>query len=150
LSTVILFISGCVGVRREPKRAFVNENVRKRDRQRARQMQAEIDGRSLVETPRSVRPPFIEPASLRAGFNMDDGDLVWIAVWNPNRNLAVAVDITSDEIEPCEHSLRSGRRVWGDNYAGPFPSKQQARAFAVEKLTAARKGSARGLQAGSE
>jgi hypothetical protein len=36
-------------------------NVRKRDRQRARLMQAELDGRGQAEVPRSVRRAFIEP-----------------------------------------------------------------------------------------
>jgi hypothetical protein len=43
-------------------RAFVNENVRKRARQRAMVMQAEVD-RGQAET----TPAFIEPAQLKAG-----------------------------------------------------------------------------------
>jgi hypothetical protein len=48
--------------------------------------------------------------------------LLSFAVWNPGRNLAIAIDISSGEVEPCEQSLRSARRAWGDHYAGPFPS----------------------------
>jgi hypothetical protein len=97
-------------------------------------MQAAIDGRA--EPLRTAKPPFIEPALLRAGFDMSGDALVWFSVWNESRNLAIAIDISSDEVEPCEHSLRSGRRAWGDHYAGPFPSRQQAEAFAVERLRA--------------
>jgi hypothetical protein len=97
-------------------------------------MQAEVDGCGLAEVPRDVRLPFIEPAQLRAGFDTDADALVWFAVWNEGRSLAIAIDVTSDEVEPSEHSLRSARRVWGDHFAGPFPSRQQAEAFAVERL----------------
>jgi hypothetical protein len=92
-----------------------------RRRQHIRQMQAEV---------------FFEPAHLRAGFDMSDDALVWFAVWNESRNLAIALDASADELEPCEHSLRSARQAWGDNYAGPFPSEQQAEAFAAERLAA--------------
>jgi hypothetical protein len=88
-------------------------------------MQTAID--DLAEVPRDVRLPFIEPAHLRAGFNTDGDALVWFAVWNESRNLAIAVNTSSDEVEP---------RAWGDHYAGPFPSQQQAEAFAVERLKA--------------
>jgi hypothetical protein len=115
-------------------RAFVNENVRKRASQRARLMQAEIDGRGLVETPRSVRPPFIEPAHLMTGFDMSGDSLIWFAVWNRDRNVATAIDASADEVESCE------RRDLGDHYAGPFPSRQQAEVFAGERLAAGIKG----------
>jgi hypothetical protein len=100
-------------------------------------MQSAIDGvrdGGLVEATRNVGPPFIEPAFLRAGFDMSGDPLVWFAVWNDSRNHAIAIDISADEVEPSEHSLRSARRAWGDNYAGPFPSRQQAEAFAAERL----------------
>jgi hypothetical protein len=70
-------------------RVSVNESVRKRGRQRARLMQAGLDGRGgLVEAPRMAKPPFIEPALLRAGFDMSGDPLVWFAIWNEGRNLA--------------------------------------------------------------
>jgi hypothetical protein len=59
---------------------------------------------------------------------MSGAALVWFAVWNPGRGLAIAIDVTSDEVEPCEHP------ALGDHYTGPFPSRHQAEAFA-EKLT---------------
>jgi hypothetical protein len=52
----------------------VNENAPKRARQRARQMQAELDGRDLVETPRKAKPAFIKPAQLKAGIPTYDDD----------------------------------------------------------------------------
>jgi hypothetical protein len=107
-----------------------------RRRQHIRQMQAKVDGRCQTEAPCKAKPPFIEPAHLRAGFDMSDDALVWFAVWNESRNLAIALDASADELEPCEHSLRSARQAWGDNYAGPFPSEQQAEAFAAERLAA--------------
>jgi hypothetical protein len=111
-------------------------------------MQADLDGREcaqppisktivdvrFAEPPRMAKPPFIEPALLRAGFDVSGDALVWFAVWNKSRNLAIAIDLSSDEIELCEQSLRSARRAWGDHYAGPFPSRGQAEAFAIERL----------------
>jgi hypothetical protein len=114
-------------------------------------MQAAIDGArdgGLVEAPRMATPPFLEPAHLRAGFDMNDllvrheqvGDaLVWFAIWNRDRNLAIALDASADEVESCKHSLRSAQLAWGDHFAGPFPSRQQAEAFAVERLAAENK-----------
>jgi hypothetical protein len=70
-----------------------------------RQMQAEVDGRGQAETARMPRvlrntphecdprqPPFLEPALLRAGFNMSGDALVWFAIWNAGRNLGIAID----------------------------------------------------------
>jgi hypothetical protein len=94
-------------------------------------MQAELDGRGLAEAPRNVGLPFIEPGHLRAGFDMSGDALVWFAIWNRDRNVATAIDTSSDEVEP---------RAWGNHYAGPFPSRQQAREFAIEKLAAGIKG----------
>jgi hypothetical protein len=125
-------------------RAFVNENVRKRARQRARVMQAELDGRGLIEAPRSVGPPFIEPASLKAGFNTDGDSLVWFAIWNRDRNVATAIDASPDDLEPCE------RRALGDHYAGPFPSKQQAEVFASRGWRWSVRGSTRQFEMGIE
>jgi hypothetical protein len=113
-------------------------------------MQAAVDGArdgGLVEMPSNVRLPFIEPAHLRAGFDMNNllmpheqvGDaLIWFAVWNDSRNLATVIDVSADELDPCEHSLRCAHR--GDHYAGPFPSQRQAQEFAIEKLAAGIKG----------
>jgi hypothetical protein len=61
-------------------------------------------------------------------------------VWNESRNLAIAIDASPGEVEPCEQSLSSAQRAWGDHYAGPFPSRQPAEAFAVERLTEERRG----------
>jgi hypothetical protein len=105
----------------------MNVSVRKRARQRIRLMQAELDGRGQADD-----PPF------------------WFAVWNVRHNVAYALDAYPDELIPYERSLRSARRDVGDHFAGPFPSQQQARTFAVEKLTATRKGSARRDEKGSE
>jgi hypothetical protein len=66
---------------------------------------------------------------------MSGDALVWFAIWNPGRDLAIAIDIGPDEIELCEWPLRSGR---GDSFAGPFPSQQQAESFAVERLATER------------
>jgi hypothetical protein len=101
-----------------------------------------------------AKPPFIEPALLRAGFDMSSDALVWFAIWNRDRNLAIAIDISSDESsderEPSEHSLRSARRAWGDNYAGPFPSRQQAEAFAAERLRPPAEGASMRSQNGEQ
>jgi hypothetical protein len=75
-------------------------------------MRAELDGHGLVETPRNTKP-FIEPASLRPWFDLGDDPLIWFAIWNPARNLAIAIDMTADEVESCEHSLSSAHRAWG-------------------------------------
>jgi len=44
----------------------VIENVGKRARQRARVVQAEVDGRDLAEERKRAKPPFIEPAHFEA------------------------------------------------------------------------------------
>lgn len=121
----------------------MNVTVRKRCRQHARQKQSEIDGRrdcGQAEAARMAKPPFIEPALLRAGFDMSGDAPVWFRVWNLKRNLAIAIDVTSDEVEPSGVTTgpAAGRHDRGHNYAGPFPSQRQARDFAVERLAAAR------------
>jgi hypothetical protein len=98
-----------------------------RRRQRIRQMagrgrRSPRGGRA--EAKRKARRPFIGPAHLRAGFDIGGDAVIWFAVWNPGRNLAIAIDLSSDELEACEQSLRSARRAWGDHYAGPFPSRR--------------------------
>jgi hypothetical protein len=108
------------------------KSVRQRARQRARQMQTELDGRGQAAVRRSVGPPFIEPASLKAGFNTDSDSLVWFAGWSESRNTAIAIDISAGEVESFE------RQAQGDHFAGPFPSRRQAEMFAVERLTAGR------------
>jgi hypothetical protein len=118
----------------------VTRILRERYRHLTRQMQARVDGREWAqspirkmivdnhqaEAPRKARPPFIEPVRLRAAFDIGGGAVIWFAAWNPGRNLAIAIDISSGEVEFCEQSLRSARRVRGDHFAGPFPSQQQA------------------------
>jgi hypothetical protein len=69
----------------------VRGKVWKRRRLYTRQMQAAIDGRA--ESPRKAKPPFIEPAHLKAGFDRGGDALVWIAIWNPGRGLAVAFGV---------------------------------------------------------
>jgi hypothetical protein len=123
----------------EPMSRGAAQAIANRCRQRVKLMQVEVDGRGLAEAPRKAKPPFLESAHLIAGFNADGDALVWFAVWNESRNLAIAVDVTSDEVQPYEHALRNAHRAWGDNYAGPFPSRRQAIAFAVEKLVEERK-----------
>ena len=88
-----------------------------------------MDGLGQVEVSPKARLPLIAPGMLRAGFDMSGAALVWLAVWNAERNLAIAVDISAGEVEPCD------RRASGDHLAGPFPSRRQAEAFAVERLT---------------
>jgi hypothetical protein len=64
-----------------------------------------IDGRrdcGQDEAARMAKPPFTEPALLRARFDMSGDALVWFAVWNLGRNLAIAIDVNSDEVEPSE------------------------------------------------
>lgn len=92
------------------------ENVRKRARQRAKLMQAEVDVRGLADD-----PPF------------------WFAVWNARYNVAYALDAYPDELVPYERSLRSAQREVGDHFAGPFDSEQRAQAVAIERLTVGRK-----------
>jgi hypothetical protein len=90
--------------------------------------------------PRKAKPPFIEPAHLRAGFNTDGDALIWFAIWNPNRNFAIAIDISTDEIEPWRaragntlqvRSLRSSRqeplrlRGWWLHLRGRRESKRE-------------------------
>jgi hypothetical protein len=53
--------------------------------------------------------------------------LIWFAIWNPNRGLAIAFDVTSDEVEPWRARV-------GNSFAGLFASRGQAEVFAIERL----------------
>jgi hypothetical protein len=59
--TLTPFVVLCARRRREPSEPLVIENLRKRDRQRARLMQAEVDGRGQA----IATPAFIEPAQFK-------------------------------------------------------------------------------------
>jgi hypothetical protein len=128
----------------------MNVNVRRRARQRASLMQAEVDGRGQA----IATPAFIEPAQLKAGVHTDgDEPPFWFAVWNVRYNVAYALDAYPDELVPYERALRSARREVGDRFAGPFSSETRAQAVAIERLTAGRKtarhgGAKRGLSRG--
>jgi hypothetical protein len=66
--------------------------IANRRRQRSRAMQAELDGRELVEKPRKTTPAFIEPAQLKPSLHMSDEPPFWFAVWNVRYNVAYALD----------------------------------------------------------
>jgi hypothetical protein len=76
-----MFLATPIGDRTEER--TVKGRVWQRHRQRIRLMQAAIDSHDQAEAPHKAKPPFIEPAHLRAGFDMS-GD--------PVRNLAIAID----------------------------------------------------------
>jgi hypothetical protein len=65
----------------------------------------------------------------------DDDPPLWLAIWNPRRSVAYAVDVHAHEPQTVRRSLRSA----GENFAGPFTSQGQAQDFAVDKLAAALK-----------
>ena len=55
----------------------------------------------------------------------DDSPPFWFAIWNVRANFAYALDAYPEELKPYERSLRSARRAWGDNFTGPFTSRQK-------------------------
>jgi hypothetical protein len=122
----------------------MNVSVRRRARQRAQIMQAELDGRGqAIATPAFIAPAQLKPAFHMSGeskpaFHMSDEPPFWFAVWNVRYNVAYALDAYPDELIPYERALQSARREVGDHFAGPFSSEQQAQTVAVEQLTAGR------------
>jgi hypothetical protein len=113
----------------------MNVSVRKRARQQAMLMKAEMDGRGQAV----AAPAFTEPAQLKARVPNDDDPPFWFAVWNVRYNVAYALDAYEDELIPYERALRSARRDVADRFAGPFDSEQRAQAVAIERLTMHRK-----------
>jgi hypothetical protein len=116
----------------------MNVSVRKRARQRAMLMQAELDGRGpAIATPAFIEPA--QPAQLKPDLHMSDDGAVWFGVWNVRRGLAWTLDAFPCEVIAYQHALRSARREVNDHFCGPFSSEEQAESVALERLTMGRR-----------
>lgn len=90
--------------------------VRQRQRHHAAQMQAVVDG---CDVPPGAGPP------------------LWFAVWNVRHQVATTLAVERSAFASCAHMLMCARTAWGDHFAGPFATRQEAQDVAVESFAAA-------------
>jgi len=112
----------------------MKRSVDRRRCSRAAQMQAAIDGTPAPDRHRRdlrlATPTTTKPVQPRR----DDDPPLWFTIWNVRRSVAYAIDAYEDERIPYERALRSARRQVGDQFAGPFSSRDHAHDVAVRRL----------------
>jgi hypothetical protein len=106
----------------------MNVSVRKRARQRAQLMQAELDGQAIAPA------AFIAPVQLKPDLHLSDHGAVWFGVWNGRRGPGTNA--------PCE--------AGGARWAITLPVHRLAAAGGIDRDRAADDGSKTGSTWGCE